>query len=230
MQSLDYLSQNELLYEELVAKAKQDLMQMDGEIVRIDKAELLKMEALEAFLFECISPYGFKGPLLQSIIIALKSNPGAVFYSTAYRLTINRDILEIEPVKQYGNRSQFTINKEDTVMYTPIGLTLSSIIIGPEFEIVKSRDIIYLDLDLLKFPLIVRKWKDGDRFVPFGMKGSKLVSDFFIDLHFTRHQKEDCWLLCDADDSILWVIGHRSDDIYKINENTQQVLKIQLVQ
>jgi tRNA(Ile)-lysidine synthase len=77
----------------------------------------------------------------------------------------------------------------------------------------------------LTFPLKIRKWKKGDKFQPFGMNGTKKVSDFLIDLKFSTLQKEDTWLLC-QEENIVAVIGHRIDERYKIDKMTKFVYKI----
>ncbi len=228
IQSLDYLSQNEILYKELVCKEMRDLLQIDENIVRIEKAKLLRFGALESILFECLSSYGFKGLQLQSILMALDSEPGATFLSSSHRLTINREWIEIDPVENLEIVTQYIVNKEDNQVSVPVNLKFSYEQNDTEFSLIKSPEIGYFDAEMLLYPFIIRKWKSGDRFIPFGMQGSKLLSDFFIDQHFTKHQKEKIWLLCDADDSILWVIGLRVSDNHKVTDQTKSVLKIQL--
>lgn len=81
----------------------------------------------------------------------------------------------------------------------------------------------YLDYDKLKFPLFLRRWQEGDWFVPFGMKGRKKLSDYFSDHKFSRIQKEQTWLLCSGDD-IVWIVGERTDNRFRIDEKTKSVL------
>ena len=93
------------------------------------------------------------------------------------------------------------------------------------FTIEKNSGIAFLDADKLMDDLIVRKWQTGDRFTPFGMKGSKLVSDYMTDRKFSRIKKESQWLLCSGSE-IVWVIGERTDERFKIDHRTKKVLKI----
>ena len=86
-----------------------------------------------------------------------------------------------------------------------------------------------LDADKVQFPLTLRHWRHGDRFHPLGMKGSKLLSDFFVDQKFTETQKRNVFLLVSAEDEIFWVVGHRIDDRFKVEETTKSVFACRLI-
>ena len=81
----------------------------------------------------------------------------------------------------------------------------------------------------LAFPLQLRKWQVGDRFHPLGMKGSKLLSDFFVDQKMGTHQKEECQVLTTSDDRIVWVVGRRIDDRFKVTDETKTILVIRMM-
>ncbi|MDO9187109.1 MAG: tRNA lysidine(34) synthetase TilS [Bacteroidia bacterium] len=95
-------------------------------------------------------------------------------------------------------------------------------------EIQKSASIAYLDLEKLEFPLEIRKWQKGDVFYPFGMKGKKKLSDFFIDKKLSLNQKENAWLLT-SKGKIAWVIGQRIDNRFKITEKTRKIYIVKLI-
>ncbi|MBO7465010.1 MAG: tRNA lysidine(34) synthetase TilS, partial [Bacteroidales bacterium] len=84
-----------------------------------------------------------------------------------------------------------------------------------------------IDIGLLQFPLLVRNWKKGDHFVPLGMCGNKKLSDFFTDLHIDRAQKKRIPLLCNGNGDIIWVVGQRIDNRYRIIGSTTGILTIQ---
>ena len=111
----------------------------------------------------------------------------------------------------------------------PIHLCFSKLEKTPDCVIDKSSDVAQLDFDKLKFPLTLRHWRHGDRFHPLGMKGSKLLSDFFVDQKFTEWQKRKVWLLVSADGDILWVVGHRIDDRFKIKKETKSIFECRMV-
>ncbi|MFC2138874.1 tRNA lysidine(34) synthetase TilS, partial [Bacteroidota bacterium] len=85
----------------------------------------------------------------------------------------------------------------------------------------------YFDMDQCTFPLIIRKWKKGDYFQPFGMQGLKKLSDYFIDQKFSIIDKEETWILASGE-KIIWVIGHRTDDRFKIIPSSENILKISI--
>jgi tRNA(Ile)-lysidine synthase len=87
---------------------------------------------------------------------------------------------------------------------------------------------IFVDEEKLKFPLKLRKWQDGDYFYPFGMNGKKKLSKFFKDEKISVIDKKKIWLLC-SENRIVWIVGKRMDDQFKVTENTQTIIKIQLV-
>ena len=90
----------------------------------------------------------------------------------------------------------------------------------------ESRDGTLIDTSKVKFPLFVRKWKKGDYFYPLGMKGKMKLSNFYINQKISILEKEKIWLLCDVQDQIIWVIGKRLDDRFKITDTTTEILKI----
>lgn len=226
LHSLKYLSGNEILYNELVSNITKDLVHANDGLITISKEKILAIHSLETFLFECISPYGFKRQQIDSIANAMSDEAGKTFFSESHRLIINREVIEISPIKTNDYESQYLVNENDTEVLFPISLQFSIINAPNDFVIMKHSKIALLDYNLLHFPMHIRKWKAADRFVPFGMHGSKLVSDFFTDLHLTKHEKESSWLLCNNDDTIVWIIGYRISDNFKITGQTKQVLKI----
>ena len=84
-----------------------------------------------------------------------------------------------------------------------------------------------MDLDKLQFPLLIRKWQQGDYFQPLGMTGLKKVSDFFIDEKLPLHEKENTWLLCSGE-IIVWIMGQRIDNRFKITPKTKNILQIEI--
>ena len=104
-------------------------------------------------------------------------------------------------------------------------MTFRELPITPDFQIEKNRRFAYFDADKLRFPLTLRKWREGDWFVHFGMKGRQKLSDYFSDHKFSRIEKEKAWLLCSGD-AIIWLIGERADNRFRIDSGTKRVLAV----
>ena len=170
----------------------------------------------EQLLFEWLRDYGFNTDQVHFIHEAIKTGqPGTNFFSPTHRVTIERDGLELTPICQ-----QININIE---------LSYQTLERDEQFQIDPSPKVAQLDYEKLSFPLQLRKWQAGDRFHPLGMRGSKLLSDFFVDQKMTTRQKEECCVLTTADDQIVWVVGRRIDERYKVTDKKKTVLIVRMM-
>jgi tRNA(Ile)-lysidine synthase len=127
----------------------------------------------------------------------------------------------IKPVEN----EEIQIEVGEKAIVSPIHLCFSQLEKTADFVIDKSLDVALLDAEKIHFPLTLRHWRHGDRFHPLGMKGSKLLSDFFVDQKFTEAQKSNVFLLASAENEILWVVGHRIDDQFKVTSETKSVFQ-----
>jgi len=116
-----------------------------------------------------------------------------------------------------------TIPKGTTKLASPIALTFESV---DEVQAINP-ETIYVDADVLKYPLKIRKWEEGDIFYPFGMTGKKKLSKYFKDEKLSLLEKQKTRLLLSAD-KIIWVVGMRADNRFKVTPETKNILKIQL--
>lgn len=223
LKSISHLASENELYRALVEeKLSQMVAPLRGAnscvgLGSTDLASLWDAATTSGFqlLFEWLRDYGFNEDQVHFIHEALKTGqPGTSFFSPTHRVTIERDGLELAPLCQ---------NNE-----APIVLSYQQIT-KDEFTMDHSSQVAQLDYDKLTFPLQLRKWQTGDRFHPLGMKGSKLLSDFFVDQKMTTRQKEECYVLTTADDQIAWVVGRRIDDRFKVTDKTKTILKVQIV-
>jgi tRNA(Ile)-lysidine synthase len=120
---------------------------------------------------------------------------------------------------------EFFIPETETSINYPVNLSFDVSENKPGFLLQNNPDLAQLDYEKLQFPLKIRKWKPGDAFIPLGMKGKKLLSDFFIDQKFSAAEKQNTWLLVSKNE-IVWIIGHRISDKFKITEKTKTILII----
>jgi len=219
----EYLRQVETIYKYYIEQVKTDIFKDDT----IDIRKLIQYIEPEAVLYEILSPYNFNSATIRQIFESLVSQPGKIFYSETHKLVRDREYYILKRINNLSLES-FTISVEDTFVSYPLKMNIGSIKLGPSFELEKDKNILYADKEKLKFPLTIRRWHQGDWFVPFGMKGKKKVSDYFTDHKYSLFDKEEAWLLC-SDDDIVWIIGERSDGRFKVTESTSEVIKIQLI-
>lgn len=155
-----------------------------------------------------------------------KPEAGKVFESEQGKLLLDRDYLIFK--QQHSDyREEYLITEGQNLIEYPLEMRFQ-IKSGNIYSRENNQQVAWLDKDRLKFPLRLRRWEDGDRFVPLGMQGSKKLSDFLIDNKIDRFAKDDIWLLC-SDEKICWVIGYRVDDRYKITDKTKNVYFAQVI-
>lgn len=176
------------------------------------RIEALKREpAPETLLFEILHPLGFNAARVKDIYRAIDGQPGKVFTANGYRVLKDRDLLWMEESKEL----------------TPPRLQMEELPYTPDFIIPRDKDTACLDADKLRAPLTLRLWRQGDSFVPFGMKGTKKVSDYLTDRKFSRLRKERQWVLCCGED-IAWLVGERTDNRFRVEEETKRVVVIRV--
>lgn len=218
MRILEGVSQ---VYSCKIEEVRKDLMQEKNGIVQFETSDLLALKPLHNYLYELLSPYGFV--TIDEIAKALKGQSGKQFFSNTNQLLVDREFIFISELDVKKNES-ITIEEMTKEIKHPIQLNFSK---TDNLEWIKNKNIAQLDYDKLQFPLTLRKWKKGDKFMPLGMQTFKKLSDFFIDNKFSILDKNKQWLLCSNND-IVWVVGHRIDERYKLQSRTKKVYIAQI--
>ena len=211
LKSINHLASENELYRELVDEKLFQIVKQDGEVQKTSHLS----PPTSQLLFEWLRDYGFNSDQVHFIYEAMNGQPGTSFFSPTHKVTIERDGVELTPICQHDN--------------TQVELVYEQHPNDDNFVIDKSPEVAQLDYDKLTFPLKLRMWQAGDRFYPLGMKGSRLISDFLKDLKLTTRQKEECQVLTTAKDEIVWVVGRRVDERFKVTDKTKSILKIQMV-
>ena len=228
-QSLEHLSSENELYRELLKEKLSQIVEHKGEVQSLPYSTFSIQHSTfsiphSAFqlLFEWLRQYNFNPDQCHFIFDAMETGIGNKYFSPTHQLVIGRNELQLSEIKSIDDEEiQIEVGEEEIT--SPIQLHFTKFGKLADFVIDKSPEIAQLDFDRLKFPLTLRHWRQGDRFHPLGMKGSKLLSNFFVDQKFTEYQKRNVWLLVSADGDIIWVVGHRIDERFKVSDSTKSI-------
>jgi tRNA(Ile)-lysidine synthase len=197
----------------------------EGDYHEITISDLMKLPHPRQVLFEWMNQFGFNPPTIEQVFINLEADPGRQFYSKTHRLVIDRNKLIVAETTMDTNQV-FYIEKNDLEIFNPIHLTMNHLKIE-NTKIDPDPRLAFLDFDKLQFPLIIRKWVDGEYFQPLGMEGFKKISDFFIDQKLSLPEKENTWIIYSGN-KVAWITGLRIDNRFKITSETKNVLFIGL--
>ena len=195
----------------------------DSQIIDIEK--LRKSEHPKILLLEILTAFNFNPSVTEEVFQSLEGDSGKQFYSKTHRLVKDREKLFLSEIAEKDNRI-FYIEAGDIELFAPFGINIEKLP-GKDFKIRKEKKMACLDFEKLEFPLLIRKWQQGDYFQPLGMTGFKKVSDFLIDEKIPVHEKENTWLLC-SENKIVWIMGHRIDNRFKIRPETKNIFKIEI--
>lgn len=176
-------------------------------------------------LLEILSGYGFNASIVDAVFQSLDTLSGKQFFSKTHRLLKDREALFIQEITNDEDRVYY-IEEGDIELFAPFAISIERLD-AKDFDIIKEPNIGCIDLDEVEFPLLLRKWQHGDYFQPLGMTGFKKVSDFFIDQKIPLHEKENTWLLCSGK-NIVWIMGQRLDNRFKVTSSTKQVLLVSI--
>jgi tRNA(Ile)-lysidine synthase len=148
---------------------------------------------------------------------------GQVFESDTHKILLDRSYLILQE-KGKNEFTEITIDNINTVVNR--GSKSFSMYEEKNAELNSDKFSVKVDFEKLVFPLILRPWKIGDIFKPLGMEGSKKLSDFFIQHKLSRFEKDAVPILVNANDEVIWIVGMRLDNRFKVTENTKKVLTL----
>ncbi len=225
--TIEHLNETEMLVQDAILQKKKEFIREEGGKIYIDQLRLKNYKFRKTFLFEFLRPYGFSSSIVQDILKALDTTPGKQFFSENYRLISDRKNL-ILTQKRSTDTEQFIIETIQDEINSPLRIRMTEFEFNSGFSPPADSRVATVDADKITFPLNLRKWKKGDRFFPFGMQNSKKLSDFFIDLKLSLDEKEKTWLLCSGE-NIIWVIGKRMDDRFKITGDTKRMIQFEWI-
>jgi tRNA(Ile)-lysidine synthase len=217
-----YLQKSQELVEDAAIMVYQQVAKEVENQIHFDLNELLKLPNYTSYLYQWLSEFGFTA--WEDIYDLVESQSGKQVFAPEFRLLKDRDFLIVSPLKNSIKEQEYLIEETQTNVNFPLNLSLQPVAKYKE----SSKFVIFVDKEKLKFPLTLRHWNEGDVFFPFGMEGkSKKVSKFFKDEKLSLIEKENTWLLC-SNNQIVWVVGMRQDERFKIDSITKNILKIEI--
>ena len=253
--SINCLSSENDLYRSLIDEKLSNIEFVDGSYRSIENKYFLQDANGKQLLFEWVRRYGFNFEQAESMFEAIrKGNSGTLFYNDNRQQTTDNRLCprlmasvqkdKIEIFEKRGGEEEIVIETQrlkdaktqssDEASVTlrlcnSVSLRLNSYNKDESFKLLKDPSVAaQFDMDKISFPLKLRHWRKGDKFRPLGMKGSKLLSDFFNDLGFSAYQKQNVWIMEDANGLILWVVGYRINDKVKILNSTKVIFQCDL--
>ncbi|MFH6965139.1 tRNA lysidine(34) synthetase TilS [Flavobacterium plurextorum] len=217
-----YLQESQNMVEDASIMIYQQVAKEAGDDIHFDLKKLKKLPNYKSYLYQWLHEFGFLA--WNDIYDLVNGQSGKQVFSAEFRLLKNRDTLILSPISEMSEKEQFEINENEKEVNFPLKLKLCNV----GHITIDSNKAIFVDADKIQFPLVLRKWNEGDVFHPFGMHGkSKKVSKLFKDEKLSLIEKEQTWILC-SDDQIVWVVGIRQDERFRIKNTSNKILKIEL--
>lgn len=208
-----------------VEKLATKILQKKDDGIYIPMDEIVKLNPQRLLLFELLKPYGFTESVVQEILSHLNSLSGTHFFSSTHQAIINRDHLVIAEKNVDSVFNQFIHPSTQNILFGKDEITLS---FSSEIKFEVDHCKAFVNADKLIFPLIVRNCQNGDKFIPLGMRQPKKVSDYFIDEKVPIHLKATTPILVNGNGDIVWIVGMRQDNRYKLTAATKKVAIFEL--
>ena len=216
-----HIAEASFVYDHAIENALNDMLTND----RMSISKLLAKPSPESILYHWLHPFGFNPDVIEDIASHLvKATAGKMWMSETHVATFHQDHLccQLKPKPM----DAVIIPEPGNYVFEYLKLRVSKV---EERQVVKHPTTVSLDADRTAFPLTVRRIKDGDRFHPYGMKGSKLVSDYLADRKVSILDRQSQLVVCDSTGSIVWLVGHRADERFAVTQTTTTTLLISLL-
>ena len=224
--TIEHLKESAQIIDDSIEEISKNVVLKENGVTKFKIDKLQQLSNPKAYLYQLLETYNFTE--FNDIYNLLSAQSGKQVFSKTHVLLKDRDFLILskkEPSSKYHKTLEvrFQIAENTLKIEDPIHLSFKEV----REQLIENKKTICVSKENLKYPLIVRKWKNGDYFYPAGMQGKKKLSKYFKDEKLSLLEKQNIWLLCSADDSIIWIIGMRKDNRYILEKKTSKAyLKI----
>ncbi|MEZ4792139.1 MAG: tRNA lysidine(34) synthetase TilS [Gelidibacter sp.] len=219
--TISHLYDCQEIVDDAATRIQKKVVLVEDAIIKLNIKKLKKLSNPKAYLFELLKDFKFTE--WNDVVGLLDAQSGKQVFSQTHRLIKDREFLMLSEINS-EEIEDITVLKKDKKVQTSLG----TLFFDEADAISKTyKNTIFVDAETLNYPLTVRNWQEGDYFHPLGMKGKKKVSKYFKDEKLSLIEKENIKLLCSGE-NIVWIIGKRADERFKVTEKTKQILKIKL--
>lgn len=208
-------------YQKHIESEIKNIVTEDNNLHLISRTRLANYDDKDLLLYELLSRFGFSSDICLKLAGNDDFQSGRQFFSDTHILLVDRDFLIVKPKNEEENRIIEIENLENLKLY----FEMEEFEYHKDMVFDKNQDILYIPKEKLVFPLKIRSWQRGDFFYPLGGKGRQKLSDFFTDHKIDRFTKNKIRLLCSGD-NILWIIGLRSDERWKVCKTSTKCYQI----
>ena len=205
---------------------RSQLSSINGESIIFDVEKLANLQSGKALIYELFSPYGITSAISLVLTRLLEGNTGKQIFTKTHRIVRNRNELIVSPL-EFREYAIYKIDTPEDLLIAPGIVTARIITIESDLKIPDNKNIACIDFDKVRFPMLIRAWENGDYFFPLGMKKKKKLSNYFIDSKYSLIDKDKARIL-ESEGNIVWIIGERLDDRFKVTEKTKRVVKLEI--
>src|SRR4051812_32313640 len=224
LHNIEKLREAETLYKQAIEQHIKKLCEEKENEVHIPILKLQKSKPLNTIIWEIVKRYNFHTAQVDEIKKIFDADNGSYIGSSSHRIIKNRNWLIIAPIET-EQAQNILIEEGDKKIKFENGILELDRLQTTNYQLQTNTNIAALDTREIKFPLLLRKWKQGDYFYPLGMNKKKKLAKFFIDQKLSKTEKEKVWVV-EMNKKILWIIGYRIDDRFKITSSTKEILRM----
>lgn len=232
LSNASHIEETEKVLQDYIDAAKDAIVNEREEHLEFDIKKLIQLSAPVTFLFKLLNPYGFNSSVCKDIFHSIQGTETKMFYNDSWCAVKEREKLIVRKNIQLAKES-FVINGAGHHHFGKLHLNIESVYDADQVKQDvfnnkhKDNSSAFLDADKISFPFTLRHWKEGDSFSPLGIKGKKLLSDYFIDEKFSVAEKQQQFLLL-TENTVLWVVGKRLAEYAKLTMETKNILQIKV--
>jgi tRNA(Ile)-lysidine synthase len=225
-QNIQRFRETEMVLQQVVSTLTKDLLIQKNGAIHLSIEVIRRLHPQKLLLFEMLKPYGFTEPVLDDLISGVDKQSGTIYYSNTHQAIVDREdviVVQIPALEELKIRFIHHQDEHAEFLNQRISISYTEIV---QFE--KEPTKAFVDVKDLIFPLILRSWQEGDKFIPLGMKTYKKLSNYFIDQKIPLNEKRLIPILVNGNGEIIWIGGYRQDDRFKITGSTTSLVVFEL--